>query len=48
MGVGLSIVRGMAEALDGSATARRSELGGLAIDLVLPAAAEPPEDDVRR
>jgi two-component system sensor histidine kinase KdpD len=48
MGVGLSIVRGMAEALDGSATARRSELGGLAIDLELPAAAEPPEDDVRR
>ncbi|MEA2548183.1 MAG: two-component system, OmpR family, sensor histidine kinase KdpD [Chloroflexota bacterium] len=47
MGVGLSIVRGMAEALGGSATARRSELGGLAIDLDLPAAPEPPDDEPR-
>jgi two-component system sensor histidine kinase KdpD len=47
MGVGLSIVRGMAEALDGTATARRSDLGGLAIDLGLPTAAEPPLDDER-
>jgi two-component system sensor histidine kinase KdpD len=47
MGVGLSIVRGMAEALDGSATARRSDLGGLAIDLDLPAAPEPPGEGSR-
>ena len=38
MGIGLSIVAGMAEAIGGTATARRSELGGLAIDLDLPAA----------
>jgi two-component system sensor histidine kinase KdpD len=44
MGVGLSIVRGMAEALGGSASARRGELGGLAIDLDLPAAPEPPSE----
>jgi two-component system, OmpR family, sensor histidine kinase KdpD len=44
MGVGLSIVRGMAEALGGTAVARRSELGGLAIDLDLPAAAAPPAE----
>ena len=45
MGVGLSIVQGMAVALDGSATARRSDLGGLAIDLDLPAAPEPPVEE---
>ena len=44
MGVGLSIVRGMAEALGGTATARRSDLGGLAIELDLPAAPEPPAE----
>lgn len=39
MGVGLSIVRGMAEALGGSVVARASaDLGGLAIELDLPAA----------
>jgi two-component system sensor histidine kinase KdpD len=42
MGVGLSIVRGMAEALDGKATARLSDVGGLAIDIDLAAAPEPP------
>ena len=48
MGVGLSIVQGMALALDGNATARRSDLGGLAIDIDLPAAPEPPlEEPVR-
>jgi K+-sensing histidine kinase KdpD len=41
MGVGLSIVRGMAEALGGTATATRSDLGGLAIAVDLPAAPEP-------
>ena len=44
MGVGLSIVRGMAEAMGGTATARRATLGGLAIDLDLPAAPEPPSE----
>jgi K+-sensing histidine kinase KdpD len=48
MGVGLSIVQGMAVALDGNATARRSELGGLAIDIDLPAAPEPPVEEVAR
>jgi two-component system, OmpR family, sensor histidine kinase KdpD len=48
MGVGLSIVQGMAIALDGNATARRSELGGLAIDIDLPAAPEPPVEEVAR
>jgi two-component system sensor histidine kinase KdpD len=45
MGVGLSIVRGMAEAIGGAAMARRSELGGLAIDVDLPIAPEPPVDE---
>ncbi|MEA2653865.1 MAG: two-component system, OmpR family, sensor histidine kinase KdpD [Chloroflexota bacterium] len=44
MGIGLSIVRGMAEANGGSVSARRSELGGLAIDLDLLAAPEPPAE----
>jgi two-component system sensor histidine kinase KdpD len=48
MGVGLSIVRGMADAIGGTATAHRSELGGLAISLELPAAPAPPDDDVDR
>jgi two-component system sensor histidine kinase KdpD len=42
MGVGLSIVRGMVEAQGGTATARRADLGGLAIDLELPVAPAPP------
>ena len=42
MGVGLSIVRGMTEAIGGTATARRADLGGLAIELDLQAAPEPP------
>jgi K+-sensing histidine kinase KdpD len=48
MGVGLSIVQGMALALDGNAAARRSELGGLAIDIDLPAAPEPPIEEPAR
>jgi two-component system sensor histidine kinase KdpD len=44
MGVGLSIVRGMAEAIGGAASARHAELGGLAIDLDLTAAPEPPSE----
>jgi two-component system sensor histidine kinase KdpD len=42
MGIGLSIVRGMSEAMGGTATARRGSLGGLAVVLDLPAAPEPP------
>jgi two-component system sensor histidine kinase KdpD len=41
-GVGLAVVRGLTEAMGGSVTARRSELGGLAIDVLLPAAESPP------
>jgi len=37
-GIGLAVVRGLLVAMGGRATARRSELGGLAIDLDLPAA----------
>ncbi len=46
-GVGLAVVRGLAEALGGRVAARRSGLGGLAIDVDLPAASmPPPESDV--
>lgn len=45
MGVGLSIVRGMADALGGSVVARPAAgLGGLAIELDLPAAPAPAMD----
>jgi signal transduction histidine kinase len=37
-GVGLAVVRGLIEATGGRVSARRSELGGLAIDLDLPRA----------
>jgi two-component system sensor histidine kinase KdpD len=37
-GVGLAVVRGLADALGGRAVARRSELGGLAVDVDLPVA----------
>lgn len=40
-GIGLTVVRGLAEAMGGSIDVRRSALGGLAFDLTLPA--EPPE-----
>jgi two-component system, OmpR family, sensor histidine kinase KdpD len=42
-GVGLAVVRGLAEAMGGRVTARRSERGGLAIDLDLPIAPIPAE-----
>ena len=42
MGVGLSIVHGMVEALGGTVHARPSELGGLAVEVDLPAANDPP------
>jgi two-component system, OmpR family, sensor histidine kinase KdpD len=42
MGIGLSVVKGMMEALGGSVIARRGEEGGLTIELRLPVAPEPP------
>jgi two-component system sensor histidine kinase KdpD len=45
MGIGLSIVRGMIEAMGGTVTAQRSGLGGLAVILDLPAAPAPPADE---
>ena len=36
-GIGLAVVRGLVEASGGSATARQGDLGGLAVDLRLPA-----------
>jgi two-component system sensor histidine kinase KdpD len=41
-GLGLAVVKGMAEAMGGSVAASRSELGGLAIDVRLPIASESP------
>lgn len=43
-GLGLAVVKGMTEAMGGSATATRGELGGLSIDLRLPIAAAAPPD----
>jgi len=40
-GIGLAVVRGLVEAMGGSVGARRSDLGGLAIDINLPAARVP-------
>jgi signal transduction histidine kinase len=37
-GIGLAVVRGLVEAMGGRVAARRSELGGLAIDIDLPVA----------
>ncbi|MEA2674265.1 MAG: two-component system, OmpR family, sensor histidine kinase KdpD [Chloroflexota bacterium] len=42
-GIGLAVVRGLMQAMGGSATARASELGGLAVELELPLAALPAE-----
>jgi two-component system sensor histidine kinase KdpD len=42
MGIGLSVVRGMMEAMGGAAVARRGEGGGLIIELQLPVAPDPP------
>jgi two-component system sensor histidine kinase KdpD len=39
LGIGLAVVKGLIEATGGHVTARRSELGGLAIDFELPVAA---------
>ncbi|HZW01512.1 MAG TPA: ATP-binding protein, partial [Candidatus Deferrimicrobium sp.] len=40
-GIGLAVVRGLVEAMGGSVNARRSELGGLAVDIDVPAAVLP-------
>ena len=40
-GIGLAVVRGLVEAMGGSVNARHSELGGLAVDIDVPAAALP-------
>jgi two-component system sensor histidine kinase KdpD len=42
-GIGLAVVRGLVEAMGGRVGARQSGLGGLAIDIDLPAAAVPAE-----
>jgi two-component system, OmpR family, sensor histidine kinase KdpD len=42
-GIGLAVVRGLVEATGGRVQARRSDLGGLAIDLDIPAAEVPSE-----
>jgi two-component system, OmpR family, sensor histidine kinase KdpD len=40
-GIGLAVARGLIEAMGGRVTARRGDLGGLAIDIDLPVAAGP-------
>ena len=42
-GLGLAVVEGLTAAMGGVVGASRSSLGGLAIDVRLPRAAEPPE-----
>jgi two-component system sensor histidine kinase KdpD len=42
-GVGLAVVQGLAATMDGDVDARRSDLGGLAIDIDLPVAPPRPE-----
>lgn len=42
-GIGLAVVRGLVEAMDGRVAARRGDLGGLAIDIDLRAAAAEPD-----
>ncbi len=49
-GIGLAVVRGLVEAMGGRVNARRSELGGLAVDIDIPAAmppADPPAEAPR-
>ena len=43
-GMGLAVVQGLVEAMGGTVTARRSELGGLALDMTLRAAPRVPAD----
>jgi two-component system, OmpR family, sensor histidine kinase KdpD len=44
LGIGLGVVRGLAEAMGGEASVGRSDLGGLAVDVFLRAAPEPPAE----
>jgi two-component system sensor histidine kinase KdpD len=43
-GIGLAVVRGLVRAMGGDVRARRSQLGGLAIDILLPEAMAPDDD----
>jgi signal transduction histidine kinase len=43
-GIGLAVVRGFVEAMGGRVSARRSELGGLAVDIELPSISIPEAD----
>lgn len=45
IGLGLSVVRGLVEAMDGSVSASGSRLGGLAVTILLPAAPDSPRRD---
>lgn len=45
-GLGLAVVKGMAEAVGGSVVAARSELGGLSVDVTLPVASSVPDEDL--
>ena len=45
LGIGLGVVKGLAEAMDGEVSASISALGGLAVDVVLRPAPEPPGED---
>jgi two-component system, OmpR family, sensor histidine kinase KdpD len=50
LGIGLGVVEGLAEAMGGEVAASTSSLGGLAVDVVLRAAPEPPveaDDEAR-
>jgi two-component system sensor histidine kinase KdpD len=42
-GIGLAVAQGLVEAMGGTVTARRGELGGLALDIELPLAQVPAE-----
>jgi two-component system sensor histidine kinase KdpD len=42
LGIGLGVVKGLAEAMGGEVAASASQLGGLAVDVLLDAAPEPP------
>ena len=44
LGIGLGVVKGLAEAMGGEVAASASPLGGLAVDVFLLAAPEPPAE----
>jgi two-component system sensor histidine kinase KdpD len=48
MGVGLTVVQGLVRAMGGEATARRSDLGGLAVEVRLPIATGPEPTESQR